>query len=469
MNRNQKILLVEPAFPYPAKSKNRANNIHKNFVPIGLLKLGAFYKAKGNKVKLVRGTTLKEKYPRFKPNLILVSSLFTYWSKYVWDAIKYYRAQFPEAVIMLGGIYATLHAGKDEFEKKVKEYNVKSLPGLHQTAEKYLPDYSLLESPIDYHVTHAMRGCIRRCSFCGTWKLEPERTNKNAAELIEEITKIGKNKIIFFDNNFLANEHIKEILNGLSELKINGKPTVYESQSGFDGRLIEGDPKLALLIKKAHFRDVRFAWDNGVGDYKSIGKQINLLVKAGYLRKDISVFVIYNYDVTYDDMLKKLQYCKKWGVQIADCRYRPLESTFDNYDPAAFRQGQTNNDYYIHTKTGWTDEKIRDFRRRVRQHNIWVRYGRDYKRPYSKDMERWSDIHSTFKVFKMGRPPQFEYLKSSPTWRKRIQLLNKVKNYYKQHNMNSLDFSVLNKVEIDEKLKKIIKDINKTKLQLSLK
>jgi len=36
---NHNVLLVEPEFPYPAKSKHRANEIHKNFVPIGLLKL----------------------------------------------------------------------------------------------------------------------------------------------------------------------------------------------------------------------------------------------------------------------------------------------------------------------------------------------------------------------------------------------------------------------------------------------
>ena len=39
------VLLVEPDFPYPSKSKNKADHIHKNFVPIGLLKFGSFYKA----------------------------------------------------------------------------------------------------------------------------------------------------------------------------------------------------------------------------------------------------------------------------------------------------------------------------------------------------------------------------------------------------------------------------------------
>ena len=74
---NLKVLLVEPDFPYPSKSKNRANEIHKNFVPIGLLKLGAFYKSSGSKVKLVRGNQTKNKLRFFHPSLILITSIFT--------------------------------------------------------------------------------------------------------------------------------------------------------------------------------------------------------------------------------------------------------------------------------------------------------------------------------------------------------------------------------------------------------
>ncbi|MCK4826364.1 hypothetical protein KA005_62050, partial [bacterium] len=103
------VLLVEPNFPYPTKSKNRGNAVHKNFVPVGLLKLGSLYKSQGARVKLVRGNQPKEEFRKFEPSLVLVTSIFTYWSKYVWDAVEYYRGLFPRAQIFLGGIYATLH------------------------------------------------------------------------------------------------------------------------------------------------------------------------------------------------------------------------------------------------------------------------------------------------------------------------------------------------------------------------
>ncbi|MHC4461414.1 MAG: radical SAM protein, partial [Planctomycetota bacterium] len=411
----RKILLVEPDFPYPSKSKNKANTIHKNFVPVGLLKLGSLYKSQGARVKLVRGNQPKRKFRHFEPSLILVTSIFTYWSKYVWDSVDYYRNLFPDAKIILGGIYATLHNNRKYFIKKLRFYNVKCHVGLYSEAEKYYPDYSLMNGNVDHHVIHAMRGCIRKCAFCGVWKIEPKREDRTSEELVKEIKAVSKNRVIFFDNNFLANKNIKKILSDLAELKVNGRPVTFECQSGFDGRLLEKKPDLAELLKKARFQNVRIAWDNSLSDRRSVKRQLDYLLQAGYNARDISIFMIYNFDIPYEAMLRKLDYCGKWGVQITDCRYRPLNSVEDNYNPAKFKSGQTSEDYYIHEKAGWTDKKIRDFRKRVRQHNIWIRYAKDKCLAYDKRMEKWSSIHNTFKFFRMGRPPQLEVIEKSPT------------------------------------------------------
>jgi len=460
MPKISKILLVEPDFPYPSKSRNKANSIHKNFVPVGLLKLGAYYRSRHYKVKLVRGNHPKNRFRSFEPSLILVTSIFTYWSRYVWEAVEHYRGLFPEAKIIVGGIYATLHHNKKYFQNKLKVYRAKCHVGLHKSAEKYYPDCTLLKGSVDHHVTHAMRGCVRRCKFCGVWKIEPERRDKTPSELVKEIKTIGKHRVIFFDNNFLANKHIKEILVELGGLRVNNRAFMFESQSGFDGRILEKSPELAQLLKEARFQNVKIAWDNSLSDAPAIKRQLSYLTKAGYNPKDISVFMIYNYDISYKDMVRKLRYCEKWGVQITDCRFRPLDSVQDRYDPTKFRTGQTGDDYYIHEKSGWTDQKIRDFRKGVRQHNISIRYARDKGLTYDKRMEKWSAIHNTFKFFHMGRPPQLEAIETSPTWQRRLRMMNRVKNYYKKHNLNSLDFSVLTKHRIDEELGKILKRID---------
>lgn len=338
--------------------------------------------------------------------------------------------------------------------------------GLHQEAEKFYPDYSLLLSPIDYHATHAMRRCTRKCGFCGTWKIEPNREDKATAELITELKAIGKSRVIFFDNNFLENKQIKQILEELAVLRINNKPVIFESQSGFDGRFLEEDSELAKLLKKARFQNVRIAWDNAVSDSSSIKKQIDSLTDAGYKAKDISVFMIYNFNIAFEDMLRKLTYCKEWGVQITDCRFRPLDVTNDDFKPYKFKEGQSDDEYYIHKKAGWTDRKIRDFRKSVREHNIWVRYAKDKGLSYDKNMEKWSSIHNTFKFFKLGRPPQLEVMEESPTWGKRLEMMNRVKNYCKKNNISVPDFGELSDALIDAKLKDImttIDSVNKVK------
>ena len=445
-----KVLLVEPSFPYPNKSKNKAGAVHKNFVPLGLLKLGAMYKAKRAEVKLVRGKKALEEIG-FVPDEVLVTSLFTYWSGIVWDSINYYRMLFPKAKITLGGIYATLFADDDRFIAKCRETRTTAFKGVHPEAEKYLPDYSLI-SDVEYHATHMMRGCVRRCSFCGTWRIEPERTNKSLSEITHELEAVGKNAVIFYDNNLLANPDIANILEGVSKLCIKHHHLSLESQSGFDGRLLEAKPELAQLLKQARFKNIRIAWDGGIEDKDSIKRQLDLLIKAGYTAKDISVFMIYNFKPSYEGMLVKLASCRKWGVQITDCRYRPLNQEYDNYNPH-LRNGQPDGSYYIHKQEGWTDAKIRLFRRKIREHNIWVRYAKDKGLEYDRKMEHWSAINNTYKYFHLGRAPFIDKIENSPAIQERVKLLNRLKNHNIANKIAAPELSSLSMLALDKFLK----------------
>ena len=112
-NDIKNVLLVEPNFPIPNKSRN-----HSNFLPIGLLKIAAYFKDKSVNVELVRfeekdknfeQTTLDiGKNDEFKPDIIFVTSIFTYWSEYVKNAVFYYKNKFQDVPIIVGGVYASL-------------------------------------------------------------------------------------------------------------------------------------------------------------------------------------------------------------------------------------------------------------------------------------------------------------------------------------------------------------------------
>lgn len=375
-----KILLVEPDFPIPSKSKN-----HKNFLPIGLLKIATYLRDHEQKVKLARGTpkNLDSKIRNFNPDEIWIASLFTYWAEYVRDAVQYYKKLFPNSKVIVGGIYASLRP-KDE----VKEFTGCDeviqgvIPDVEEYTKTHPPAYDLIENanphPVDYQIIHTSRGCPRKCNFCGTWKIEPEFVSK---ESIKDEIKLKK--IVFYDNNLLMNPYIENILQELIELKKDGKIKWYESQSGFDGRVLMEKPELAKMLKLAGFRYPRIAWDHSYDEYPQIMKQINILINGGYRSKDIFVFMLYNWEIPFEEMEKKRIECWRWKVQISDCRYRPLDQTYDRYNPGA--KGQTPDEYHIHEDAGWTDSLVKQFRKNVRRQNICVRHGFPF---YSREFER---------------------------------------------------------------------------------
>jgi hypothetical protein len=374
------ILLVTPRFPIPPKSKN-----YKDFLPIPLLKMACYHKSVGNKVFIARGNLPKEELKSkmgFKnPDFIGVTSIFTYWSKYVKDSVEHYKNIFPEAKITVGGIYATLmpehckdYTGCDNIWKGL-------IPEVENFTNSNKLDYSLLENPhpIDYQIVHASRGCFRKCGFCGTWKIEPKVFFKKSIK-----NEICKNKLVFYDNNFLANPYIENMLEEISKFQYNGKRIICESQSGFDGRLLLEKPHLARLLKKAGFQNIRIAWDWGLSQQDEIKKQIDILREAGFNNKEIFIFMIYNWNLPFKEMEKKRIKCWAWKVQIADCRFRPLDQTYDNYNP---RKIQTSKDYYIHPK--WTDQQVKQFRKNIRRQNICVRMGLSF---YCRVLEQKNKI-----------------------------------------------------------------------------
>lgn len=346
-----KILLVEPDFPIASKSKN-----HAHFLPIGLLKIGTYHKQKGDRVKLVRGLMRCG----FTPDRILITSVFTYWSKYVHEAAKFYHKAYPIARIEIGGIYASLMK-KDCKRKSPFAYVYR---GLYRggVAEKVVPDYSLLPDDLDYQIIHTSRGCTRRCTFCGTWRIEPEFTCVDSV-----LPLIKKRKLVFYDNNFLANPHIDEILCEISKYRTpKGGRLTCESQSGFYLNLLTS--KRAKLLKAARFKNPRIAWDGSYEQWPKVKKAIEILQEAGYSRLNIFIFMIYNCTLPYTEMKKKLEACRRWNVRVIDCRYRPLDYTEDNYRPGM--KCQKDGEYYIHER--WTDSEVRRFRRAVRRQNIAI-------------------------------------------------------------------------------------------------
>lgn len=352
----KKLLMIDPDFPHPPKSKN-----HQDILPIGLLKIGAYYRKLGWDVELLR-LSEKEDPIDYNPSKIIITSLFTYWSKYVIEAVEFARKHYPNAPVEVGGLWASLMP--KECSELTGADNV--YEGVHHEAEKCLPDYSFLSQDIDYQILHTQRGCHRRCKTCGVYCIEPQMEFKESIK-----DEIFKPKVVFYDNNLLLNPNIENILRELIILKRKRIIKSCESQSGFDGRILRKNPSLAQMLKEAGFIKTKIAWDGSIKNWKKRKEEIEILKSVGYTQKDISVFMLYNHDLSFEELENKRRYCWDWKVQVTNCRYRPLDALFDEFQGKKI--DQTNEDYYIHPN--WSDDLVKKFNQNVRRHNMCLRFG----------------------------------------------------------------------------------------------
>ncbi len=190
------------------------------------------------------------------------------------------------------------------------------------------------------------QGCPNRCDFC----YEPPQ------RIVFPIPKIERNIVKIMDMNILSQECVFDRIQYLGEQKVNKKVVHYELVCGIDHRFLNST--LAEALKKSRFKNIRLAWDFGYCDQIKIRKALKLLMAVGYRSRKMTVFMICNWHISYEECLQKLYLCAIWSVKVGDCYFDGQVS--HNIEPI-----------------GWTAEQIKDFRKRVRKHNQLVNFGID--------------------------------------------------------------------------------------------
>jgi len=297
------ILLVEPKY-------------YTKYPPLGLLKLSAYHKLKGDKTELVRGCQLPL---MTKPNRIYITSLFTWAWKPVWEAVKYYKTLFPDAEVWLGGLYASLlpeHAAQSRADHIYK--------GLFKEAEDIMPDYDLVPD-WDGSIIFSSRGCNRKCPFCAVPKLEG--TINSVKYSIKHLVYPKHTRIIFWDNNILQSPGWRNIFDELEELKLK-----VDFNQGLDARLITDEvaERLARLrLSSGKGIKVRLGYDiRSNGPF--VKKAIERLNAVGIKGRRIMVYTLYNYTDDPQDFFERVRELLKWGVVCYPMRYEPLNALKKN-------------------------------------------------------------------------------------------------------------------------------------------
>jgi len=312
------ILLIEPAYnnPYP---------------PLGLLKISAWHKRRGDIVQLVKDTPHNQLIDEFQEkekcyknlrdhyDVIYITSLFTYQAHYVIESIRYYKNKFPNAHIKVGGIMATLLP--DYIEEKT---GIEPHLGLLRGAENCPPDYSL-RPDLTYSISFTTRGCPRNCPFCAVKKHEPKFIVKENWPRDIDITK---RQIIFWDNNWLASPNFEKDVERLTKFRKVGI-TGIDFNQGLDCRLL--DEEKIKLLNQVKIQPLRLAFDNCSED-GHIQKTIQLAQKYGF--KDIRVYVLYNFDDNNDTpeyFYYRINEVNKLGALAYPMRFRALNSANGQY------------------------------------------------------------------------------------------------------------------------------------------
>jgi len=189
-------------------------------------------------------------------------------------------------------------------------------------------------------------GCPNGCEFC-------RESFENPEIMMLDIPEIVRNKVKILDMNLLCHEEALETIKDLGRRKVNNKVVYYEAICGIDYRFLTQE--IAVALKQARFKNIRIAWDHGFELQKIIKEKTQLLLNAGFAPRDIMIFMICNHKISYDDNCRKLDLCKIWNFQVADCYYDNQLSP--NIKP-------------IH----WTLGGIKEFRRKVRKHNQMVNF-----------------------------------------------------------------------------------------------
>lgn len=264
------------------------------------MKLSAWHKQQGDSVQwyepLISGHM----------NRVYLSKVFSFTPDYLY-AIN------ADEVIRGGSDYAiSLVNGKEIYDKSVDNelpYEIKHI----------YPDYSLYpDLTKDTAYGFLTRGCPRGCSFCHV-KSKEGRCSVKVADLSEFWN--GQRNIVLCDPNLIACKEWKELLQQL----IDSKASIDINQ-GMDMRIMSEDK--AEMVSRLRVKRIHFAWDR-YEDKDSILPKFQMFKEiSGWGYSKLSVFVLTNYDTTFEQDLERV-------YTLRDMGYDPYIMVYDKAHTAS--------------------------------------------------------------------------------------------------------------------------------------
>ncbi len=285
--------------------------------PVGLEDIPRNFSRYGIKKKWFREDLLAVQ----KPDLVLVTSMMTYWYPGVQETIGVIKEFFPDVTIILGGIYASLchehaqnYSGAHHVVKGSGEKHILKLVGDYtgfSVKAKFNPDdldtypYPAfeLQRKITYIPLLTSRGCPFVCKYCASHFLNPKRMVRNPESVVQEIKywheKYKVEDFAFYDDALLVNagKYAVPMLEGIIKY---GLKVRFHTPNAVHIREIS--KQTARLMFQAGFKTVRLGLETTAFNIRNeldvkvtaaeFEKAVTSLKEAGFEKELIGAYLL---------------------------------------------------------------------------------------------------------------------------------------------------------------------------------
>ncbi|WP_291321623.1 radical SAM protein [Desulfonatronospira sp.] len=281
------------------------------------------------------------------PDLILITSIMTYWYPGIFAAVRMLRRLWPGVPVCLGGVYATLcreHArsldvdlvvsGPLEEENnwaKVWSLLGSSPPKLPRDAGMSLDTSFYAQS--GYSVIMGSRGCPFRCSYCSGYKLYPGFRQADAGFVFEHVRgeyMRGIRDFAFYDDALLVNAR-NLLIPLLEKIISSGLEIRLHTPNALHVRYL--DLEVCRLLYRAGLHTIRLGFETG--DFgsrpdKKLGEDewcqgMHNLLQAGFTREQMAAYVLFGLPGQGDEeVLQSIREVRRWGIRPELTQYSPI-------------------------------------------------------------------------------------------------------------------------------------------------
>lgn len=348
---------------------------------------------------------LKEEMARFeRPDLVIVTSIMTYWYTGAKEVIGAVKEMYPRSRIVVGGIYPTLC-----YEEALRSFAeadlvvrsgeldifyrfIEDTLGVKLVFKPLMDDLDILPYPafdlytdIPFVPLLTSLGCAFKCTYCATPYMYPKITRRSAAAVITEVShwhERGVGRFVIYDDSFLYNSdaYAKPLLSGISSLPFT--VDIY-NPNAVNAAFIDDD--ISGLLARSGFREVRLGLEtvDPVAQRGTGGKVTNriferavaALKRAGYRKEQISAYILAGLPgQRWEEVRQAIDYLKALGVMPYIAEYTPIPHTpmFEKFkDAARFPVAEDaiyqNNALFPYAWEGFTEEDLNFLKRYVKE------------------------------------------------------------------------------------------------------